>query len=208
MSDEAVVPVPVPVPPPPGTDWTGPYVGLQYDILSGEASEGGDRRRDIPREALRAERLYYDDTLDIDGDLFGVFAGYRYDFGSLVIGGEVDYMTGDGDIDIRFEGSQPFDIDSLVRLGGEVGFDLSSQPGSSALPLFVYATAGYAYIDISTETESNDSGGYFFGAGADYLVTDNLSIGVELLQHNFSDFDIDDSEIEATTFGINAAFRF
>ncbi|MEJ6388875.1 outer membrane protein [Gymnodinialimonas ulvae] len=130
------------------------------------------------------------------GALYGVFGGYRYDLGDFVIGAEIDLNAADIDLDDTLDGS----LDAVYRIGVEGGFD--------AGPALIYGTAGYAYAEADTSAGELEGDGYFFGAGIDYLVTDTVTIGAEVLQHEFDDFDGTDVDVSATTFGINAAFRF
>jgi opacity protein-like surface antigen len=170
---------------PASTDWSGPYIGLQYGMIaSGNLSN--------PGAAFNPE---------FDGHLYGVFGGYRHDFGSFVVGGEIDWMTGSGEL------SRPglvldADYDRLFRAGIEAGWDVGRA--------LVYGTIGVADIEIATAGSSGSSG-YFYGVGVDFAVTDSIMVGLEILQHEFSDFDgiaPVGSEAELTTVGVNFALRF
>ncbi|MEX3017172.1 outer membrane protein [Gymnodinialimonas hymeniacidonis] len=182
---------PQPAPPPvivpvPDEDWTEFYIGGQVDFVAST---------DISVGAL--------DLYDLEGHLAGVFAGYRYDFGDIVVGGEIDYMV--GTLEATNIAPNIFlvapDADvTLVRVGGEVGYD--------AGPALIYGTAGFAHINFAFgATPDNESNGYFFGAGVDYRVAENVTVGAELLQHSFSDFGTA-LEFDMTTFGVNVAFTF
>ncbi|MBY6202263.1 outer membrane beta-barrel protein [Maritalea mobilis] len=177
---------PVIIPADPGTDWTGAYGGLQFGtILDGSLCCGPQGEEP-----------------DVDGTLYGIFGGYRHDFGTFVIGAEVDLMMGDGELDIGGIG-EDFDIDSLLRVGVEAGFDLGS--------IFAYGTAGYASITIAPPGggADDDGTGYFWGVGMDFLATDNVTIGAELLHHTFEDMGpADDADLDALTLGLNVAYRF
>jgi outer membrane immunogenic protein len=50
--------------------------------------------------------------------------------------------------------------------------------------------------------------GIFYGVGFDYAVTDRMTVGAELLQHEFDNFDGTGLDVDALTFGVNAALRF
>jgi outer membrane immunogenic protein len=172
----APAPAPMIVPVAATSDWTGAYAGLQLEMLDGSAALGGG----------------------FDGDTFGLFGGYRHDFGSFVLGGEIDYMNGQLS---QAGGSGSLDIDSLVRIGLEAGFD--------AGPALIYGTVGMAMLDVSVGPVSRDANGTFFGIGVDYLLSDRVTLGAEILRHDFSDFaDIPGNDIEFTTFGVNIAYRF
>ena len=158
-----------------GADWTGGYVGLQYDIVDAEAVIGGA----------------------LDGDAFGLFVGYRHDFGPVVLGIELDYMVGS----LTAAPGTSFDMDSLVRLGIEAGYDLG--------PALVYGTVGHAQMELSFGPTQLDFGGLFYGIGIDYAVSERVTLGAELLRHDFNDINgIPGNDLDATTFGINVAYRF
>ena len=128
VAETAVAPVPVPAPvPTPGTDWTGGYVGLQYDIANGEFREqrGGGLvvvepgLQPFPETTVATgfgvtAQEHSSRSRDFDGHLYGVFGGYRYDFGQLVVGGELDYMVGEFEFDVAAldsESEWTFDVD-------------------------------------------------------------------------------------------------
>lgn len=165
------------------SDWTGAYAGLQIDNIS----DG---------ELLQALA-----PNDVDGTVYGIFAGYRFDFGQFVLGGEIDYMTGDGDITDPFLVVTPADYD-ILRIGLEAGVDLGRA--------LVYGTAGYADIDVSAGGATIGSSGHYYGIGIDYLASDRIVIGAELLQHKFDSFSgaAAGSDLDVLTFGVNVALRF
>ncbi len=182
---------PQPAPPPvivpiADEDWTEFYIGGQVDLVAST---------DITVGPL--------DLYDLEGHLAGVFAGYRYDFGDIVVGAEIDYMVGTLDvtnINTQILVVSPTVDMTLLRVGGEVGFDTG--------PALIYGTAGFAQISFDFgATPANESDGYFFGAGVDYRVSESVIIGAEVLQHSFSDFS-SALEVEMTTVGLNVAFTF
>lgn len=160
------------------TDWSGWYAGAQYDFLDGSSALGGE----------------------FDGDVRGVFAGYRHDYGDIVVGAELDYSVGDfASGPATLVPGTPFDIDSLVRLGLEVGYD--------AGPALVYATLGYAHFEFSAGgAGSADGDGVYYGLGLDYMVSERVSLGVELLRHDFNN--INGNSWDFNTVGLNVAYRF
>ncbi|ABD53262.1 outer membrane protein [Jannaschia sp. CCS1] len=171
----------------PDHDWTGFYAGAQLDLVA------------------NAETTLepFGQLMSFNGELAGLFAGYRYDFGDIVLGGEIDYMRGTYDVDEIAPNilllSPEVDVE-LLRAGIEVGYDLGD-----FLP---YATAGYAHLTLDYGGFGEDSGdGWFAGIGADYRVSENVTVGAELLHHQFefNDFGL---QHELTTVGINVAFTF
>lgn len=180
---EPVVMAPVAVPAPaPVADWTGFYAGVQLDFING------------------TDRGFGNDA-DFDGHLIGIFGGYRYDFGTIVAGVELDYMTGEGDFDVVGGPTVDIDYDALHRIGVEVGYD--------AGPALIYATGGYASLELTIPGFSSDpEDGVFYGIGMDYRISDTWTVGAELLRHDFLDFAIDTNDLRATTLGLNVAFTF
>ncbi len=184
-----VAPAPAPIPvtvAPPAEAWTGFYVGAQIDFIADGEDVGG---------GVDAE---------FDGTLYGVFAGYRYDLGSFVVGAEIDYMVGSGDYTPIVVGAAPvtqdIDYDRLLRVGAEVGYDLGQA--------LVYGTAGYAGLEITTGGATFDGDGFFYGIGVDYRVSQRITVGGELLQHEFNDFVVPDNDLSALTVGLNVAYNF
>lgn len=175
----APAPVPVPVAPAPvmrGTDWTGFYAGGQVGYGQLDSSSITD-----------------DD--DPSGAIYGVHAGYNYDFGSIVLGGEVDF---DG---TTIEADTPeTEVESIARAKVRLGYDAG---------LFMpYVTAGVARVQ-TTDDLDGETDGSFAGLGLSYLLSDSIIVGGEVLQHQFEDFaDNDGVDVDATTLSLRASFRF
>lgn len=189
MAEPAPAPAVVPAAPAPmpSADWTGAYGGIQLEY--GDLGIGED--------ANIIGGITENEDTSGDGFLGGIFAGYRYDFGNYVVGAEIDHLASDIDIEVDgVEGS----LDRITRLGVEAGYD--------AGPALIYGTIGAANASVSIDNEDSNSNGLFYGIGMDYAVTSQWTVGAELLQHEFDDFENIDTDVDATTFGINAAFRF
>jgi len=103
-----------------------------------------------------------------DFDAFGVHAGYLRDFGRYVAGAELDYNNVEPDLAGAADGD-------LWRLRGRLGYDLGR-----FLP---YVTLGLARFEVANTSES----GMTYGIGADYLVTDRISLGLEYSRSTFDD---------------------
>ncbi|MEO1639399.1 MAG: outer membrane beta-barrel protein [Pseudomonadota bacterium] len=181
LSEPVAAPAPAPVavapaPVPRGTDWTGFYAG-------GQLGYG------------RLDSSSIDDEDDPAGAIYGVHAGYNYDFGTLVLGGEVDYDLTNIEID-----SPASEVDSVARAKVKLGYD-----AGQVMPYF---TAGVARV-ATTDDLDGDTDGSFAGLGVSYLLSDNLILGGEVLQHQFEDFvDNDGVDVDATTLSLRASFRF
>lgn len=101
-----------------------------------------------------------------DGALVGLQAGYNWQFNQFVLGAEGDATWTDW-------GS----TDSTATLRLRAGFAIDR--------LLAYGTGGVAFQDF-------DDTGWVAGAGVEYAMTNNLSLGLEYLHYNF---DGDDSNV-------------
>jgi opacity protein-like surface antigen len=133
--------------------------------------------------------------LDGNGFLGGVHAGYRWDFGSYVAGAELDYDS--ASIDLGGTTGTLDDVARLKLMGG-------AKFGNS----LVYATAGAARASATVGGTELSDNGMFYGAGVDMAVTDRWTVGAELLQHNFNDFDGTGTDLDATTIKAKVGMRF
>lgn len=184
------------------SDWTGGYVGasLGYGDVDAEIVEPLD--------------------LDATGAIGGLFAGYQRDFGSFVLGAELDanlasFEVDVDDLDLGDLDGVDLSMDRLHRLKVRAGYDAGRA--------LVYGVAGAAYGNLNAEVdfggveEADDSSdwGYVVGAGAEVLVTDRVSVGGEVLYHKFDDLvsaeDLgadEGLEAEVVTFQARVAYRF
>ena len=153
-----------------GGNWTGFYTGLQL----GYADADGPG------------------ALDGDNGLYGFHAGYDYDFGRFVLGGEIDYDKTDIDLN-----GGAVTVDSVARAKIKGGYDLGNT--------LLYATGGYALAD----TSGGDEDGAFYGIGMSYKVSEQYTVGAELLEHRFNDIGgAAGADLDATTFTVRGSYRF
>ncbi|SFS57395.1 Opacity protein [Sulfitobacter marinus] len=128
---------------------------------------------------------------DGDNGLYGFHAGYDHDFGKFVLGGELDYDK--TDIDLGGVST----LDSVARAKIKGGYDLGNT--------MIYATGGYALAD----TSGGDEDGAFYGIGMSYKVSEQYTVGAELLEHRFSDVGgTAGNDLDATTFTLRGSYRF
>tara|TARA_R110002049_G_scaffold23545_3_gene83402 strand:+ start:127960 stop:128433 length:474 start_codon:yes stop_codon:yes gene_type:complete len=154
-----------------GGDWTGFYTGLQLGYADVDSNGAG---------------------LDGSDNTYGFHAGYDYDFGQFVLGGELDYDKGDIDL-----GGGAATIDSVARAKIKGGYDLGNT--------LIYATAGAARAD----TSGGDESGAFAGLGMTYKVTERYTVGAEVLQHKFDDVGgVAGNDLDATTLSLRGSLRF
>lgn len=166
-------------------DWTGGHAGLRLDYADIEIEPtGGDGASNAG-----------------DGALLGVVGGYRYDLGAYVIGGTLSYVQGDVAVPSLGDAMTPADptVDAILRAGIEVGYD--------AGPYLLYGTLGSARLDAtSIFGDSADETGTFFGVGADYLMSDKVILGAELIRTDVDDFA--GADFSVTNLAVSARYRF
>jgi opacity protein-like surface antigen len=132
-------------------------------------------------------------SLDGDDILYGLRAYYDYDFGDWILGGGIQYDWADIDL------GGVTAVDSVMRVGARAGIDLGTN--------WIYGTAGWAQARTSNAAVG-DSDGWFAGVGYEVFVASNVTIGAEVLYHDFSDFDLPGLEADATTASVSVNFRF
>lgn len=127
-----------------------------------------------------------------DEDVIGGFTlGYDHDFGRWVLGGALDYDFADITAGPGTSVEEIFRV--KLRGGPKIGNGL------------LYGAAGWANAD--TDNAGSDDG-WFIGAGYEYLISSQFSVGAEVLYHEFDNFNSTGTDIEATTVQIRATFRF
>lgn len=126
------------------------------------------------------------------GNSVGAFVGFNNQSGGTVFGGEFDYDSTEYSI-----GDGAVNVESTLRLKGKIG----ALAGNG----MVYGTAG---LVRATTDVLGDSNGTFFGAGYDYSVNESTTAGVEVLMHNFDDFDGSGIDVDVMTYKLRVAFKF
>ncbi|SPJ25901.1 outer membrane protein [Palleronia abyssalis] len=195
-------------------DWTGGYAGLSLGY--GGVNVDGDVFADLDDDDDDDDE---DDLInfDIDGDgvIGGAFAGYQYDFGNFVLGGELDLNAANLDFDDDdFFGDDlnvDFDDDGDTDDGG-ASFDqihrLKLRAGYDAGNTLIYGVVGAAYAEAEIFDEDYSDTGYVLGAGVDYKVAPNVTVGGEVLYHEWNDFDDTGADFDATTVQARVAYQF
>ena len=174
------------IPMPPAFTWTGFYVGAQAgwaqtrtELTPGAAIAGQAAVASLP-------------SLNRDGATVGLLAGYNYQIGQLVLGGEIDGAA-------LITGKQRF-----TALTGDFITAHTNWVGSARLRVgyafdrfMIYATGGLALAAAkSTVTGTGYSYGagdstrvgWTLGAGAEYAITNNWIAGLE---YRYSQFEED-----------------
>lgn len=142
-----------------------------------------------------AELSGFGEEVDSDYDGYGVHAGYLHDFGRFILGGELDYNKVELD-DVDVDGD-------LIRLRGRAGYDMGRfQP---------YVTLGVARISLDNGFSDVSDTGITYGVGAEYLVHERFSVGLEYTRNDFSDFYEDASgsvDLDTDLVQVRATYRF
>jgi outer membrane immunogenic protein len=139
--------------------WTGPYVGANLGYQWGSLSP------------LAGEP---------NGIAGGVQAGYNWQFGQFVVGGEADIQASAADETFAaYKFSNPW----FGTVRGRVGFSLSN--------VLLYATAGLGFgggrLVIAGLTEEQTHVGWTGGGGIEFGLTPNWSAKAEYLYISLSD---------------------
>jgi len=139
-------------------DWSGAYVGLGYGKTSGDVAytPGG--------------------TFDLNsGSAASIFAGYLWQRGSLVYGGELAYSRGNDTYALGFP------TENVERM-----VDLKARVGYAANKALFYGVVGYSILkyDIPVLTNSFTTSGVNYGLGMDFAVTKRVTMGIEYLVRN------------------------
>lgn len=191
---EAPAPVEVVAPTPVAT-WSGVYLGIHGGYGWGAVDrDGGDDDDDIDFD--------FDDNADVEGGIIGGQVGINWQFDSFVLGAEADasaFFTEDDDADFDDDGgngnrnndwgAEAYWLAS-ARLRAGIGFDR----------VLLYGTGGVGFAEFETEREGGGGGGgsnddddgeveigWVAGGGAEFLLTDNVTIGAEYLHYEFGD---------------------
>lgn len=134
--------------------------------------------------------------LDGNGWLGGVHAGYRWDLGNWVAGTELSWDK--TAIDLGGAGDELDNVAALkLTAGREIGNSL------------VYGALGIAQANATTAAGADLSDtGLVYGIGFDYAVNDRWTVGGEVLEHKFDDFDGTAVDFDATTIKAKVALQF
>ena len=164
------------------TDWTGTYAG------TGSGTDFQGYQVDP-------------DTYELTGSMYGGFAGYRSDSGSLVWGGEIAMTLGTDFYETDFPG---FYYENFIDVKAQVGYDLGSA--------LVYVEAGFSTAEFTAAGPTETLSGWNAGIGADMMVTDKLFVGAEFLYRDILNpdfFGVDDgAQAQISTWQIRAGYRF
>ncbi|WP_431299926.1 outer membrane protein [Tabrizicola sp. BL-A-41-H6] len=145
-------------------DWSGPYAGLSFGIGSGDTQTEG-------------ESADYD-----DGNVASILAGYNFQSGNLVYGAELGYSSVSDMVLVGDDLGGDDTFDSMIDLRGRVGY--------SAGKALIYGALGYAWGETTINgSDSASADGVSLGLGVDYLVSDQIFLGLDYTSRNLSGTD-------------------
>lgn len=182
----AAEPAPDAAPAPrPVHDWSGPYVGLGYGTVSGDLDY-------IPSPARELD----------GGTATSLFAGYLFQRGTLVYGGEVAFSKPSDTF------ATGFPTESVDRV-----LDVKAKVGIAANRTLIYGVLGYSKLDyeIPLLANSYSTSGISYGVGLDFAATERLTVGLEYLARK-TDGDTfnagQSAEIDLNTLSLRVSFSF
>jgi outer membrane immunogenic protein len=196
--------------------WTGLYIGAQAGYAFGD-NDGNTLEFDTDLDGVFDDTVLTPGGLDAFGPGFtsdfengfsgGLRIGYDHQFGNFLLGvvADASYV----DVSDRVNGLSTTPAD--YTFDRELNFLVTGRVrGGWVFDRFmVYATGGIAYgdIDYTFSTDSpatlgavfdgdEDAWGYTVGAGAEMMLTQRISLGVEYL---YTDLDVDTQTARFTT---------
>ena len=179
----------------PITDWSGAYAGIL-----GSSSTGSITETDIDDLGYRA--VY----VDINGPMYGEFAGFNIQRGVFVYGVEGAYSAGS----VKF----PYDTGLSWNWEFTSFIDLKARTGFAVGNTLVYGFTGVSLSELRRDPDSDDFAfptGLNYGAGIDFLVTDRVFLGAEYIVRElsgdmeYSPFTVDTTE---RSFQVRAGMNF
>ena len=125
----------------------------------------------------------------------GADLGYRRDTGAFVIGAELSYDR--DNINVKAADSQIKNRTALKLIVGK----------SMGQTLF-YGTVGVTRANATLAGMSGSDTGYTAGIGADYALTQKVTLGGELTTDRYKNFDGSGVTLKDTAFAVKLGFRF
>lgn len=206
----------------PAYSWTGFYIGGQAGVAFNR--DAGDVRYN-PGSGVFTTTQFSGGSRDSNDAAFigGVHIGYDYQINNFLVGAIADINYIDATSNSTYTITSGPGVVDTFGLSNDINFvgTVRAKVGVTADRFAVYATGGLAYADTETKyfapgtlratngfvptVDSNsDDVGYAVGAGVDYLVTPNLSLGLEYL---YTDLGKTDTKVTYTNGITRASFN-
>lgn len=173
--------------------WTGGYIG----VVGGYGWGDSDFDADIVDAADNTNILdTVDGSIDVDGFMIGGQLGYDFDLGNgLVLGvvGDLSWLSMDGRECVESGGCDGSPDDSYASADINWLGTVRARAGFTTGSMLIYGTGGLAvgeaeggltFIEGGADPARSDSNthlGWVIGAGAEFKITDNMSLGAEYL---------------------------
>jgi opacity protein-like surface antigen len=149
-------------------DWSGPYAGLSYGRTSSDIDFNTTGLFDVN-----------------DGKVAGLYAGYLFQRGTFVYGGELAYGRVS---DANVPGFPASEFSSILDLKGRAGVAVNRA-------LF-YGVIGYSKAKFDDgPTREFDMDGFAYGLGTEFAVTQRLTVGLEYMARDVSGNASDDATV-------------
>ncbi|WP_457647833.1 outer membrane protein [Profundibacter sp.] len=150
---------------PAATDWSGFYVGGML------AFETGDMTQQIIPFGVPQKYT-------LDSDKYGGFAGYNFQRGAMVYGGEIAYSTGDLNL-TPLVGIVPFQqTENFLDAKARIGYAFKN--------VLVYGVAGGTWGEFYDNSGRAELSGFNYGAGAQMQFRNGMFVGLEYLIRDVS----------------------
>lgn len=154
-------------------------------------------------------------TFSGDGTVYGAQGGYNWQSGMFVLGGEVDLQKSDISSSISIAGAPGGAANNPTGFT-DLNFEVEhfatarARAGLAFDRVLVYGTGGVAYGKVNFDRNYRVGGGIvrdsadanqtgsIYGAGAEFALTDRISLGGEYMKVDLSDDDFDTSYSDGT----------
>ena len=166
-------------------DWSGSYIGISGGEMTDSSYEVSNSVSDDGQAPLS------------DTSTLSIYGGQMTQNGQIVFGVEIDVLFApDADI------AQNITIDDAI-------VDMKIRTGFALDRFLAYGVVGGSFISSTFGPNDINASGLNFGAGVDFMLTDNLIIGAEYLARRTSEEFLDaDVEIEMDTVSLRATYKF
>lgn len=172
-------------------DWSGAYAGISLSQHSGENTDYID--------GVEAPSPGFTYPLKRNGNMVGFYGGYRIQSGALVFGPEISFKSGD----LTYEVAPKNKIPTLSSVALKAGYAMGD--------VLVSLGAGYFSGSISPTTVETfgkaDFVGTEYSIGIDYLVTENMTLGLVASNRSFDGATYALSTIDFETRGNETSFE-
>jgi outer membrane immunogenic protein len=184
--------------------WSGFYLGAQAGYMQGT---GSDTDLCLTATGLGSECLSdADDGFDLsdnnmDGVTVGGYVGYNYRIDSVVLGleGDANWDNANGSNSVLGELNYDTGINWDFSLRARLGLVVDERAllyvtgGPSWVNTDIDTNLGIVPADVANVTSGDDSTefGWVLGAGAEYAITEHLSMKAEYLHGWYGDADLD-----------------